>query len=183
MSGSQPPRQILPAEAFRSLMDSPPALAAVAAACMLVFLFLPLVYVSSKVIGISAGGVSMSGSQMAGWTAWLGLIAFAAAAASRYLPQFAQYRSTADIAAFIMAGLIVIYLFMASPLASAAEQVSEMQSQLGGLMAGIPGAPRAAMRDAASFSVMPHIGSVFLVAAPIALFLARRRERMIAPVT
>lgn len=163
-------------------MASSPKLAVIAAACMLMFLFLPLVYVSGTVMGISTGGSSMSGSQMAGWTAWFGFLAFVAAAASRYVPQLAQYRLIIDIAAFVMVAVVVIYLFVASPIATAAQQVSQMQNQFSGLMAGVPGRPSANMPAAASFSIVPHIGVLFLIVAPIALFLAKRRERAAVPV-
>ena len=187
MSANQAPRQISPAEAIRSMMGSSPKLAALAAACMLLFLFLPAMRVSGSFIGISSV-VSFTGSEMGGWTAWVDVMAFVAAAATRFVPAIVSYRRILDLVALVIVVAVLVYAVFASPIATAAQQVHQAQAQLGGLMGGSLGGGMgggfgrnaASMQSPVSFSVLPHIGVVPFLLAPVFLFLARRRERLMA---
>ncbi len=185
MSANQAPRQVSPADLARSVASAPPKLAVVSTVCMLLFLVLPAAYVSGSMMGISSA-MSFSGSQMGGWTAWLALVAFAAAAATRFVPPIARYRRVADLVAFGMVAAVLIYAILASPIAEAAQQVHQVQAQFGGLVGGdlgrnlgggfgrnLPPIP-----PAVSFSVLPHIGVLPFVLAPLFLFMAKRRERV-----
>lgn len=183
MSANQAPHQISPAEALRSVMGSSAKLAALAAACMLLFLLLPTLRVSGSVMGI-ATAASFSGGEMGGWAAWVALLAFAAAAATRFVSSIAQYRRILDLAAFAMVAVVLVYAALASPIATAAQQVHQAQAQFGGLMGGGLGGSAGGfgrapvqVQSPVSFSVLPHVGALFFVAAPVFLFLAARRER------
>ena len=186
MSANQAPRQVSPADLARSVMSAPSKLAVVAVGCMLLFLVLPAAYVSGSFMGISSG-MSFSGSQMGGWTAWLALVAFAVAAATRFVPSIALYRRVADLVAFGMVAAVLIYAVVASPIAEAAQQVHQVQVQFGSLVGGdlgrnlgggfgrnLPPPP-----PPVSVSVLPHIGVLFLILAPVSLMVARRRERVV----
>ena len=185
MSANQAPRQISPAEAIHSMMGSSRKLAVLAAACMLLSLLLPALRVSGSVMGI-ATAASFSGGEMGGWTAWVALLTFAAATATRFVPSIAQYRRILDLMAFAMVAVVLVYAAFASPIATAAQQVHQAQAQFGGLMGGGLGGSAGGgfgrapvqVQSPASFSVLPHIGALFFAGAPVFLFLATRRERM-----
>ena len=183
MSANQAPRQISPAEAIRSMMGSSSKLAVLAAACMLLFLFLPALRVTGSVMGI-ATTASFSGGEMGGWTAWIALLAFASAAATRFVPSIAQYRRIFDLVAFAMVAVVLVYAVFASPIATAAQQVHQAQAQFGGLVGGGIGSAAGGFRrtpvqvqSPVSFSVLPHIGGLFFVLSPAFLFMARHREQ------
>ena len=190
MSANQAPRQVSPADLVRSVASTPSKLAVVAAVCMLLFLVLPAAYVSGTVMGISSS-LSFSGSQMGGWTAWLAFVVFAAAAATRLVPSIAQYRQLVDLVAFGMLAAVLLYAVLASPIAAASQQMSQVQNQFSGLTGGDLGRGMGAGmgngfgRNVAptpppvSFSVLPHVGVLFFVLAPVLLFAARRRERAV----
>lgn len=178
MSTTRPNRQLSASDAARALLASPSKLSVGAAGCMLLFLFLPAVYVSSTMMGMAAGGSSISGSQLAGWAAWLSFAAFAMAATSRFVPPLAPYKKLLDLAAFTLVIVALLYATFGGPLASAAQQINQMQHQFGGLPGVQPGA--AARTPFASISIIPHIGALSFLVAPVALFLAQRRERVLA---
>ena len=182
MSANQAPRQISPAEAIRSMMGSSPKLAALAAACMLLFLFLPAMRVSGSFIGISSV-VSFTGSEMGGWTAWVAVMAFVAAAATRFVPAIVPYRRILDLVALVMVVAVLVYAMLASPISEASQQVHQAQTQFGSLMGGgmAGGFGRNATRGPSpvSFSILPHIGVLPFVLAPVFLFMAGRRERAV----
>ena len=187
MSANQAPPQISPGEVLRSVVASSAKLAVVAAVCMLLFLVLPVLRFSGSVMGISTT-VSFDGNEMGGWTAWAALVAFAAAAATRFVPSIIPYRRILDLLAFVMVAAVVVYAVLASPLAEASRQVHQAQAQFGGLMgggldggmAGGFGRNTAPVTSPVAFSVLPHVGVLFFVLAPVLLFLARRRERTAA---
>ena len=177
MSGIGQVRQFSAADVTRALLDSPSKLVIAAAGCMLLFLFLPTLYVSGTATGIAAGGFSLDGAQLAGGAAWLTLLLFTLAAASRFLPPLAPYRSLLDQAAFATVGIAILYVALASPVASGMRQIGEARGVVGGMFGNI-GAPAAA--PLACVSVVPHVGALLFLAAPVGLFLARRRERAAA---
>jgi hypothetical protein len=184
MSADRSPRQISAADAMRSVMISSPKLAAVAAVCMLPFLMLPAAYVSGSFMGISSGGLSFSGSQIGGWTAWLAFVAFVASATTRFVPSIALYRRLADFVAFGMTVAVLIYAAFASPIADAVHQVHQVQAQFGGLVGGDLGRNLGASfgrnmpPPPVSFLVLPQIGILPFVLAPLLLAMAKRRERV-----
>ncbi len=192
MSAEKAPRQISPADLARSVAGTPSKLAATAAVCMLLCLLLPAIYVSASVLGISSS-LSFSGSQMGGWTAWVAFVAFAAAAATRFVPSILQYRQLVDLIAFGMLAAVLLYVVLASPIAAAVQQVHQVQNQFGSLLGGDLGRGMGAgfgngfghnvapVPPPGSFSVLPHIGTLFFVLAPMFLFAARRRERVMLP--
>ena len=154
---------------------------------MLLFLFLPATRVSGSFIGISSV-VSFTGSEMGGWTAWVAVMAFVAATATRFVPSIVPYRRILDLVALVMVVAVLVYAVFASPIATAAQQVHQAQAQLGGLMGGGLGGSAAGgfgrapvqVQSPVSFSVLPHVGVVPFLLAPVFLFLARRRERLMA---
>ncbi len=178
MSANQAPRQISPAEALRSVMGSSPKLAALAAACMLLFLLLPALRVSGSVLGI-ATAASFSGGEIGGWTAWVAVMAFVAAAATRFVPSIVPYRRILDLVALVMVGAVLVYAVLASPIAEASQQLHQAQTQFGGLMGGGLGGGfgRNPTGVQSPVSVLPHVGVLAFVLAPVLLFIARRRER------
>ena len=168
-SGQTP--QFSVSELFSSLMASPIKLAATAAGCVFLALFLPAVSVSGSAFGINGGSTSVSGVGVAGFTAWLTFLAFAGAAISRLNVGITQYRKLLDQASFGMFVITTLWAFFGGPIASEMKQISNVQGQVSGFL----GTGNASM--IASVSVYPSIGVVLFVMAPVALFLAKKRER------
>jgi predicted MFS family arabinose efflux permease len=71
------------------------------------------------------------------------------------------------MAAFAMIGITLIYAAFGGPVVSGMHQVSQME---GGLIGG-------AVSQMYSVSVIPNIGAILFLIAPLALFQAQRRER------
>lgn len=176
MSGTGPqPKQLSLRDAYESFMQSAPKMVVGAAVCMLLATLLPVVGLSTNIMGV-AGSQSFSGSETVGAVAWLAFLVFATAAAARFVPALYPYSKLIDMAAFAMVGIALIWAFVGGPVASGVHQANEVQSQFGGLLGGAPprgGGPPASL---ATFSMYPHVGLIFFVLAPVLLLLARRRE-------
>lgn len=176
-----PGRQFSAASAARALLTSPVKLAVGAALCMLLFLFMPAVYISSSVMGFATGGITVSGTELAGWAAWFSFFAFSAAAASRFSTPLGPYKKLLDLLAFGMAAVALFYAVFGGPVASTLHQVNEMTSQVGGLLGGAArGFAPTSTPQIGSVSIIPHIGVILFLLAPAALLQAKRRENAVA---
>ena len=172
-------RQISAGTAFRTIMDSAGYLAIAAAVCLLLAAMLPVATLSASMggadlpglKGVGGGAVSANGASAAGALGWLALLAFVGSAAARFVRELASYARRIDMAAFALLAAAVVWSVSDGPLAmqmQAAGQVSRMFDGMTGT--GGPAVPTLAV------SIMPSIGSLFVVLAPVALVLARRRE-------
>lgn len=162
-----------PGEAARSLLAAPPKLAVLAAACMALALFLPVLSYTVTVFGVPGPSGTVTGAGAAGWAAWVAALAFALAAWSRFAPALAPYAGLLDLAAFGTTALAVVWAALGGPVAA--------DLWPGHAAPVLRGADGASIPPMASASFHPSLGAVPFVLAPVLLALAKRRERRRAP--
>ncbi len=142
---------------------------------------LPVVTLSAKLGGadlagvrsIGGGSASQSGAAAAGTLGWFAVLAFAGSAASRFVREMAPFKRRIDAVAFIILVAAIVWAFTDGPVA---DQVRTSR-QVSGMFQGMDGrAGASAGVPAIAISVLPGLGSLFVVLAPLALVLARRRE-------
>ena len=172
-------RQISAGTAFRTIMDSAGYLAIAAAVFLLLAAILPVATLSASMGGtempglrsVGGGAVSATGASAGGALGWLALLAFVGSAAARFFSELVPFARRIDMAAFALLAAAVVWSVSDGPLATqmrAAGQVSHMFDGMAGT--GGPAMPTL------SVSILPSIGSLFVMLAPVALVLARRRE-------
>lgn len=160
----------------RGFTSSPGQLAIAAAACVFLAAVTPVISVSGSFMGMASASSGINGNEATGPFAWVAVAAFAMAAASRYLAQLKPYSNILDIAAWVLLAAAAVWAFVGGPVVSALGQANQLMGGMGGAPGGRAnpfGAPGLSPA-AASMSVGPSIGIVFLLLAPAALFLARR---------
>ncbi len=173
-------QQISAALAFRAVMASAGYLAIAACVFMLLAAVLPVATLSATINGtemgglqgVAGGGVSATGATAGGVLGWLALFAFAGAAAARFVRELAPFRNLVDYAAFSLLAAAVLWSFYDGPIATQVRTVGQLSNMFG----GAAGAHAGSGMPALAVSVSPGIGMLFVVLAPVALFLARRRE-------
>ena len=174
--------------AWRTIMSSAGYLAIAAAVFLVLAAVLPVVTLSANIggtdmaglRGVAGGSVNPTGASLSGSLGWLAILAFAAAAAARFVRELAPFRRQIDITAFALLALAVIWSATEGPLATQIRTAGEVSKMFDGLGGATGGAGRAAMPTIA-VTVLPSIGTLFILLAPIALVLARRREAVAAP--
>ena len=178
MSTIEKSRQVSAVDALNSFLASPTKLTVGAAIFMALFVVSPTVLINSTLMGVSASSVSVSGSGLAGVPAWIAFFIFGAVAVSRFVEALLPYRKLLEMAAFGMVAVVVLWALFGGPIAEALQQIRGMQNQMSGLVGGLrlPAGVGMPSQPLASVSIYPHIGALFFVFAPVALFLAKRRD-------
>lgn len=174
--------------AWQTIMSSAGYLAIAAAVCALLAALLPVVTLSANIGGtdmaglqsVGGGSVDPTGASLSGSLGWLAILAFAGAAAARFVRELAPFKRLIDMAAFALLAVAVIWSATEGPLATQIRTAGEVSHMFDGA-AGGPAGARAAGMPTIAVTVLPSIGCLFLLLAPVALVLARRREAAPAP--
>ena len=168
--------------ALDAIMSSAGYLAIAAAVFVLLAAVLPVVSLSASLAGtdmagvtsVAGGSVSPTGANVGGSLGWLAILAFVAAAA-RFVRELAPFKRQIDIAAFTFLALAVIWSATEGPVATQMRTAGEVSHMFDG-MGGSPGGTSRPMMPTIAVTVLPGIGSLFVLLAPITLMMARRRE-------
>lgn len=159
-------KQVSAREMIGSIAQSPFRLSLVAVACVFLATVLPFIGVRVD-IGFGRGSSSLSGAEAAGWLAWLALIVFGLAAASRRVASLQPYKNLLEMGAVSAAVLMALWGWFYNPAAEQMEQANEF--------IGAFGRPDQSASD--MVSQYPHLGMLFLIAAVALVLLARFKDR------
>lgn len=161
-TGNNGNRQVSGGEVFSTINRSPVLLAGLAALLVLISLVIPFLGARTNLgMGVDQSG-SLSGAQAAGWTGWVTLILFVAAAAARKVGELAPYRSLIDIAALVMCLVTLVWAWFKNPISEGLAQMTQALGRTGG---------------PSPVSIYPHIGMIVLLVAAGLLVLARIRGK------
>ena len=169
--------------ALNAIMSSAGYLAIAAAVFVLLAAVLPVVSLSARLgatdmaglTSVAGGSVNPTGANVGGSLGWLAILAFVAAAAARFVRELAPFKRQIDIAAFAFLALAVVWSATEGPVATQIRTAGQVSHMFDG-MAGSPGGVSRPVMPTIAVTVLPGIGSLFVLLAPIALVLARRRE-------
>ena len=160
--------------ALRDVLASPVKLSAIAAGSALLAVMLPVATIST---GMGFGAVSESGGTVGGAWAWLAMLTFIAAAASRVVAGLRPHLTLLDIGALTLLGAATLWGCAYSPIAVAMHQSAANLAGMNSDLAQLPPELRAATGAIAAgvqVAVSPGIGLVFVFLAPMSLALAHR---------
>ena len=183
-----PDRQVSASQAVRTIMESSGYLAISAVVFLLLAAMLPVATFSASLGGtevdglrsVGGGATAVTGASAAGVVGWLAVLLFIAAAASRFVRELAPFKRLFDIAALAFLAVAVVWSVTDGPMAVQMNTARQVSHMLDGFASASGGAPRTALPTIA-VSLMPSIGSLFVILAPVALVMARRRESMAGP--
>lgn len=150
--------QFSPVEAFRNLLSSERKLSVVPVISLVIAAVLPVVSISTYFRGENDLSSNYSGIEMGGLLTFVAIAAFGLAAYARFNPALSRYTNLIDC-------------FAVGVLVAAMVRPFFTDTQLG-LLVDI-----SRSRSARTYTLLPHIGMLFVLLAPAALFFARRPPR------
>ena len=173
----QTENQFSAGQALRGLTSSGRKLAVIAAASMLLTTVIPVLSVSGNVMGLGGGSIGASAVDLAGLLGWVVALLFVGAAAARFLQALKPYRNLLDMAALGLFAIAVVWACLGGPTVTDLKALSSQMKGFSGLMNGPSNGAfgGASPRSAVAISVLPSFGMLFLVLAPVALLMARRK--------
>ena len=151
--------QFSPAQAFRNLLSSERKLSIVPVISLAFGAILPVVSISTYFRGEIDFSSSYSGFELAGLATLAAIAAFGLAAYARFNPALLRYTNLVDWLALVVLVAAMVWPFFADNQLTMLIDLSRS-------------------RPTRSYSLLPHVGTLFVLLAPTALFLVRRLPRL-----